>query len=235
MGLHTLLTDLQGLMIYAYRSVWPKKKLKAVSICTGIYNRSSNYLNQLLKSLELAENAYLIELSVFDCCSDDMADLEAEIRKRWKGQLVFSREPVKFARSYTFNKAVDQASHELIFICDADLSLPVNIVSLCNQYTGEKTVWYPIYFFLYKNKPAIMNSENGEWEQYGSRGMLACTKKAFNDAGRLNEAYTIWGGEDTDLWERFHRRHNIIIRNRVKGLYHHWHQTFNKKFEHMND
>ncbi|MFN4971981.1 MAG: glycosyltransferase [Bacteroidota bacterium] len=233
--MHTVLTDVLGLTIYVTRFFFPKKKLQPLSICTGIYNRSSNYLNRLLNSLEHAEYKHLIELSVFDCCSDDISDLEAEIRKRWKGKLVFTREPVKFARSYTFNKAVDQASHELIFICDADLSLPKNIVNLCNQYTGKNTVWYPIYFFLYKDKPAILNRENGEWEQYGSRGMLACTKNAFYDAGRLNEAYTVWGGEDTDLWERFHRRHYIIIRNRVKGLFHHWHQTFNKKFEHMND
>ncbi|MFN9583004.1 MAG: glycosyltransferase family 2 protein [Bacteroidota bacterium] len=233
--MHTVLTDVLGLTIYVTRFFFPKKKLQPLSICTGIYNRSSNYLNRLLNSLEHAEYKHLIELSVFDCCSDDISDLEAEIRKRWKGKLVFTREPVKFARSYTFNKAVDQASHELIFICDADLSLPKNIVNLCNQYTGKNTVWYPIYFFLYKDKPAILNRENGEWEQYGSRGMLACTKNAFSDAGRLNEAYTVWGGEDTDLWERFHRRHYIIIRNRVKGLFHHWHQTFNKKFEHMND
>jgi glycosyltransferase involved in cell wall biosynthesis len=235
LGMHTVLTDVLGLTIYVTRFFFPKKKLQPLSICTGIYNRSSNYLNRLLNSLEHAEYKHLIELSVFDCCSDDISDLEAEIRKRWKGKLVFTREPVKFARSYTFNKAVDQASHELIFICDADLSLPKNIVNLCNQYTGKNTVWYPIYFFLYKDKPAILNRENGEWEQYGSRGMLACTKNAFYDAGRLNEAYTVWGGEDTDLWERFHRRHYIIIRNRVKGLFHHWHQTFNKKFEHMND
>lgn len=223
------------MLLFCFRIIVPKRKLQPISICTGIYNRSDNYLNQLLASLEHASNRELIELSVFDCCSTDVSDLETEIRKRWSGKLIFNSENVKFARSYTFNKAVDQASNEIIFICDADLSLPENIVSLCNQYTGKRVVWYPIYFFLYKNKPAIVSKENGEWEQYGSRGMLACTKRAYNHAGRLDEKYTVWGGEDTDLWARFHGLKYIVIRSRVRGMFHHWHQTFNKKFAHMND
>ena len=235
MGFHTLYSDLYGLILFVCRTLFPKKTLKAVTICTGIYNRSDNYLNQLLASLNKANHQDLIELSVYDCASNDVSNLEVEIRKRWKGKLIFNSKQEKFTRSHTFNQAVNQATSELIFICDADLSIPSNIVVRCNNFVGKGIVWYPIYFFLYKNRPAIVSQENGEWEQYGSRGMLSCLKQDYQKIGGLNEKYQVWGGEDTDLWERFHRAGFIVIRNREHSFFHHWHQTHNKKFMHMND
>ena len=234
-GWYTLLTDLRGLLIYAFRAVFPATRLQQVSICTGLYNRSDNYIEQLVKSITMASSNELIELSVFDCGSSDTTNLEEKIRQHWSGKLVFRSEATPFARSYAFNKAVDQASSTIVFVCDADLWLPRNIVTLCNQFTGLKRAWYPIYFFLYRGKPAIVAEQNGEWEQYASRGMFACLKADFEKVGRLDERYKVWGEEDVELWGRFHQHHFTVIRNRQRGMYHHWHQTFNTKFMHMND
>jgi glycosyltransferase involved in cell wall biosynthesis len=231
---YTLLTDFRGIGIYVYRTIFPFKKLQPISICTGIKNRSDNYLNHFLESLQHIEHPELIELSVFDCASDDVDNLEERIRKKWNGKLVFNSEPRAFSRSYTFNKAIKQASNELILGCDADISLPYDMVKMCNQYVDSKQTWFPMYFFLFKNKPAIISKDNGIWDQYGSRGLFACLQTDFWEAGAFDESYTVWGGEDIDLWTRFHRKGYIVIRSRKKGLFHKWHTTHNPKYMHMN-
>lgn len=225
--------DLKGIGVYIWYSLFPFKTLKPITICTGIYNRSDNYLNYLLQSINECNNKDLITLSVFDCNSNDVENLELEIRKLWNGKLIFNSENINFSRSYTFNKAVKQSETELIFICDADLSLPKNIVTYCNFFVGSKRVWYPIFFFLYKNKPKTVSKVTGEWELYGSKGMLACLKKDWDLIGGLNETYVNWGNEDTELWERFHKSQFTIVRNKTK-IFHHWHQTHNPKYEFMN-
>jgi len=230
---YSIYNDLKGIAIYIWYKIFPIKKLKPITICTGIYNRSENYLTHLLQSINAAKNQHLITLSVFDCNSNDVENLENEIKKYWKGKLIFNKETIKFSRSYTFNKAVNQSNTEIIFICDADLSLPKNIVESINFYTANNRVWYPIFFFLYKNKPAVINKNNGEWEQYGSKGMLACLKNSWTEIGGLNETYTTWGNEDTELWERFHKNGFTIVRNRAKIL-HHWHSSHNPKYKFMN-
>lgn len=229
----SLYRDLKGIVIYFWYSIFPLKKLEKITICTGIHNRSDNYLNHLLQSINDAKHQHLIELSVFDCNSNDVADLKTEIQKYWKGKLIFNTEAIKFSRSYTFNKAISQSETNLVFICDADLSLPENIVESVNFFTAKNQVWYPIFFFLYKNKPAVIAKQNGEWEQYGSKGMLSCLKEDWLAIGGLNETYTTWGNEDTELWERFHKNEYTIVRNRAK-IMHHWHSSYNPKYEFMN-
>lgn len=233
-GKQTLLNDLKGIIIFCFRTFLPFKPLQPISICTGIKNRSDNYLNHFLASVNQMENLHLIELSVFDCGSDDIDDLEERIREKWKGKLVFNREDVKFTRSYSFNKAIRQSSNKLVLCCDADLSLPKDMVKWCNQYTARKQTWFPIYYFLYKGKPAVIAEGNGEWDQYGSRGLFSCYKDDFERAGAFDESYQVWGGEDIDLWTRFHRMGYTVIRSRKKGLFHRWHTTFNPKYMHMN-
>jgi glycosyltransferase involved in cell wall biosynthesis len=230
----SLLNDLSGITLYLFYRVFPKKRLKPISICTGLLNRSDNYLQQLLPAINKAGNQDLIELSVFDCNSTDIPALEQEIRKQWKGKLVFRSEPVAFSRSYTFNRAVEQATSPVVFICDADMSVPENIVRLCNQYTGHKRVWYPIVYFLFRDKPAVIAPGNGVWEQYSGKGMVACLKEDFTAIGKLNERFTSWGAEDNELWERFYKAGYTVITNRQPGMLHHWHTTHNKKYAHMN-
>jgi hypothetical protein len=231
----SLLRDLQGIAIYLFRKIFAKKHLQPITICTGISNRSAQYLQHVVESLQHIQHQNLITLSVFDCNSDDVQNLETEIRKYWKGELVYQKQPIAFSRAHSFNQAIAQAPTSIVFASDADMSLPTDLVHLCNQYTGKKIVWFPICFYLFKNKPANIDPQNGVWEQYGGKGMFAAHKSGFEKVGQYDEQYTTWGQEDTDLWERFHKNAYIIIRNRQPGLMHHWHHTLNPKYRHMND
>ncbi|MGZ5245136.1 MAG: galactosyltransferase-related protein [Bacteroidia bacterium] len=222
----TWLTELKGISHFAFKRLLNprKQELQPLSICTGIKNRTKNYLDFVLPSVLKMNHQHLIELSVFDCGSEDVENFEKEIRKRWQGKLTFVTEEHKFTRSFSFNQAIDQASNELIFGCDADLDLPVDLVEQCNKYVTKKTVWFPIFFNLYENKPAVLSNENGHWFPL-SFGMFACTKAQFIKIGRFNEIFIRWGGEDDDLWMRFHKYGFLPIRTRCKGLFHHYHPT----------
>jgi glycosyltransferase involved in cell wall biosynthesis len=162
----TLLRDLIGVSVFLKYSLFPVKKLNKITICTGIYNRSAHYLDFLIESINQANHSHLIEISLFDCGSNDIENLKQAVEKKWQGKLVYFSEKVAFSRAYSFNKAVLQSSNHIIFICDADLWLPKNIVKYCNFYASSKRVWYPIFFFLFKNKTAVISKENGVWEQY---------------------------------------------------------------------
>lgn len=234
-GYLSLFQDLIGLFSFIILYFIPFFKLKPVSICVGIYNRSDLFLNHFLPSLNQIKNKHKIQLSVFDCHSNDVADLEKEIREIWKGDLVFKSEKLAFSRSMSFNKAVRQSKHEILFICDADFSLSNDLVTSCNKYSLGRLVWFPIVFYLYKNKGSTYNKANGEWMQWGGKGILACRRIHFEKIGGLDETFKKWGQEDDNLWMRFYKAGNYIIRFRDKGLLHHYHPSFNPKYQILAD
>ncbi len=205
-----------------------KKDLKPVSICTGIKNRTSNYLEYVLTSILEMDHQDLVELSVYDCGSDDFETLEKEIRQKWKGKLKIVSKPAPFTRSASFNHAIAQASNELFFVTDADMSLPKDLVILCNKYVTSKTAWFPIVFTLFEKRPAIISNLNGRWLPAGL-GMFASTKDQFEKAGKYNTAYTEWGIEDNELWINYFKAGILPIRSRCRGLIHHWHPSLQIK------
>jgi glycosyltransferase involved in cell wall biosynthesis len=227
----SLYSDLKGLAIFLRYQFFSPGHLQPISICTGVYNRSEALLKHLLPSIEDANNKSLIEFSVADCDSNDVLNLENTIKNSTSFDIVYNKYSQAFSRSFAFNMAVKQCSHPLVFICDADMSIPKNIVALCNAYAAKKRAWYPIVFYLEKDKPAKETADNGHWMQYGGKGMLACTRKDFMEIGMLNENYTTWGKEDDELWERFVKANFVIIRYRQRGLIHHWHPSFNPKYQ----
>lgn len=235
LGWYTLLLDLQGIVIYLYRKYFPRKKLRKVTICTGIKNRTQAYLSQVVESCKRTHHPHLIELSVVDCSSDDIDNLEQAIKKNWNGPLHFSVLNIPFMRSHSFNKAVEQSITDIVFLCDADMTVPPDIVKLCNNYTGKKISWFPIVYNLFKNKPPVIAEGNGEWLVFRGKGMMACEKKDFIEAGKLSEAFTTWGGEDDEFWERLLQKHFIIIRNKQPGLLHHWHPSLNPALKNHPD
>lgn len=230
-GRHTFSNDMSAMLAFCFYRFIRFKKLQPVSICVGIYNRSEIFMNGFLNSISKVKNQNLIELSVFDCGSIDVVNLEAEIRKKWNGNLVFSKEKIKFTRASAFNKAVEQSTSEIIFVCDADMNIPEDIVSICNHYTSKKLVWYPIVFYVLKDMPPIISKAYGHWMQHGGKGMFASRKSEFYNVGKLNESFTEWGKEDDDLWERFMKSGYKIIRNREDGLIHNWHPSYNPKYQ----
>ncbi len=233
-GSQTLRQDLSALLSFCFYRFFRFKKLHRISICTGIYNRSGTYVNCFLNSLDNVKHQHLIELSVFDCGSIDVVNLENEIRNNWNGELVFNNEKIKFSRAHSFNKAVEQSTSDIIFICDADMNIPEDIVSICNHYTSKTLVWYPIVFYLYKDMPPFISKDYGHWMQQEGKGMLACRKSNFLKVGKLNESFTEWGREDDELWERFMKNGYRIIRNRQEGMIHNWHPSNNPKYQNLN-
>jgi glycosyltransferase involved in cell wall biosynthesis len=197
---------------------------KAICICTGLKNRSAHYLDYLLGSVTKARNKELITLSVFDCASDDVEHLEQEIRKIWKGKLLFRSEKIDFSRAHSFNRAVKMADEALIFVCDADMSVPQDIVRLCNLYTGRYVAFFPVCFKLNEKNKALMMPEYGEWFPSG-KGVFASRKKDFLKIGAYDENYKTWGKEDWDLWYRFYLHAYYPLSFRVSNLYHHWHPS----------
>jgi hypothetical protein len=116
-----------------------------------------------------------------DCNSDDVPNLEVEIRKIWQGKLIFSSESAQFTRSFFFfNKAVKQSHHDILFICDADFSMPTDLVLSCNKYTLGNIGMVSHSVYLYKNKPNVYGKANGEWMQWGRKGIFACKRKYFD-------------------------------------------------------
>ncbi|MBC7382468.1 MAG: hypothetical protein H7296_05655 [Bacteroidia bacterium] len=234
-GWFSLWLDAGGYVKYFFYSFFETSKPQSISICVGIYNRSDQFLNYFLPSLLKCNDMELIELSVYDTGSTDIDNFKMEIIKNFKGRLVFTSELVEFTRAHSFNKAVEQSTSNKIFICDADFSLPQNLVRLCNRYTHGKTVWFPIVFYLFKHKPVFFDPKNGEWMFWGGKGILACNKRDFIQVGKLNEKFTKWGFEDEELWLRFYQHRFFIIRNRCKGLLHHWHPSLNPKYKRLEE
>ncbi len=235
LGWFTLTNDLIGLFRYLIEQTPFKNKPHSVSICVGIYNRQETFLQHFLPSLTNCLNQELIELSIFDCGSVNHDDFKKQVALGFNGKLVFNSESHPFARAFAFNRAVKQATHDLIFLCDADFSLPKKIVQLCSSYTKNGEFWFPIVYYLYKNKPAKYAKGNGEWMLWGGKGLLACNKKSYLDLGGLNEEFKTWGGEDEDFWLNCHASKKVIIRTKEKELLHHWHASHNLKYKKLEE
>ena len=170
------------------------------------------------------ENQHLIEISIYDSGSEDFEFLAAQIKTIWQGKLKINTSEEKFTRSSSFNKAIRQSSHPLIFACDADMILPSDLIQQVNRFVTEKSVWFPICFWLEKDKPALISSENGHWHPVG-KGMFASTRQQFDIIGGFDENFVSWGGEDWDIWLRFWKAGFYPVRTRCKGLFHRWHPS----------
>jgi hypothetical protein len=219
-GWQTLFTDLRGVLSVSWNRLF-RGEAEEIWVCTGLLNRSDHFLNVLLPSLLAArKQGARIALSVADCDSSDHTGLEAAIRERWDGTLVFSSVSETFARSRCFNRAIRQAKGSLYFICDADMSVPPNLGRLLSRYVSTYSAWVPVCRFMLGPKP-----EDG-WKYHSAgTGNLACTKEHLERSGMLNEAITSWGGEDWDLFFRLYRAGIMPLRTRCHHLVHHHHPS----------
>jgi len=200
------------------------KQTNAISICVGIKNRTQPLINNLIESLLVVDTFQNIdiELSVFDCGSDDVVDVESHIKKYWLKMLKYKEIPSKFTRAHSLNAAVKQARFPWVFLCDADMSLPPDFPSQYFKNVSENQAWFPICFSLGRNKSRKVSSENGWWRESGF-GMVGMSRKYFLDIGGFNEkAYIKWGGEDNHLYDKTKIKK---VRERCYGLFHNWHES----------
>lgn len=212
-GYSTLLTDLKGYLYVLFKP----KQYERITVCVGVKNRSYNLLNYVVESLNQAENKALINLSVYDCGSNDVDDLEAEITKKWKGLFAYCKVESDFARSKAFNKAVEMAESHLVLVCDADMSIPKDIVRKASKYCTKKSAWFPVVWFT---------NEDGSGRYYTeSTGMFAAYKNAFKLTGGYDETIVTWGKEDWLLYFEFYKNDIACIRTREKEFIHHYHAS----------
>ncbi len=216
-------TEIAG-NLYFLAKLADRSSLQPVSICTGIKNRSENYLNSVLSSVIEMDHSELVELSIYDCGSEDFTRFEAALDQNWKGKLKLTYSHEEFTRSSSFNQAIRQSTHPLIFACDADMLLPKDLVQEINRFVSRKTVWFPICFWLDKDKAARIAPEHGHWHPVG-KGMFASSRKQFDEIGGFDENYITWGGEDWDIWLRFWKAGFYPVRTKCQGLFHRWHPS----------
>jgi glycosyltransferase involved in cell wall biosynthesis len=213
LGYSTLFTD--------FKAWWSVKtspsKLQPITICIGIKNRSHNLLNYLITSLNQCEYQDLIAISIFDCGSNDVPDLKSVIESKWKGQLLYTTEEQAFARTIAFNKAVKQAKTELILVCDADMSVPKDIVKRVNHYVTKHSAWFPHVWYT---------NEDGSGRYYTeSTGMMASYQSQFLATGGYDESIKQWGYEDWYLFFAFYKHGIGCIRSNEKDFVHHYHPS----------
>ena len=214
-GYGTILTDLKGY----FNLLRAKKPEGKIWICVGNHNRSKPLLDWLVGSLKGIKNNSEIGLSVFDCASEDVAELEMEIIKIWNGDLIFSSEKIKFTRASAFNRAMQQAPGDWLFVADADISLPVNFVEVYKNNVRQDVAWFPVTEYE-------LDEDGKDWKWYeGGTGIFGANKNALAIVNYYDEKFTDWGKEDWDLFFRLYKNGIAPLRIRVNGLRHHWHPS----------
>lgn len=213
-GYGTILTDMWG-----YLSVlFSRKETRRISVCVGVKNRSNNLLEYVVKSLNKCESVSTIELSVYDCGSNDIPDLESALGKAWKGRLVYNKSEQAFARSIAFNAAVAQSTSDLVLVCDADMEVPEDIVKKVNRYCTIKSAWFPKVWY---------QNEDGRSGRFytESTGMFASRKSDFIKAGQYDESIREWGKEDWLLFFAFYQQGIACRRTEERDFVHHYHPS----------
>jgi hypothetical protein len=213
-GWQTLWTDLEGL-ISVFLGLFTVPSKEVIWVCVGNKNRSEFLIKYLIKSLSECTNAQQLALSVADCGSTDIVNLELEIRKIWKGTLVFSSVNEEFQRSRAFNRAIAQG--DLVFVCDADLSVPKTLITSIRKHLTKHSAWFPIC--QWQEEP---DRQNWKWFSAGT-GIFAASQLQLSKVGKYSEVFVGWGKEDWDLFFRFYAAEIMPIRTRCRQLYHHWH------------
>jgi hypothetical protein len=216
--------------IKAYLGI-QKNRNYSISICTAIGNRYESYLEYVLPSILLMDNKNKIELSIV-VLSDDLDsffNFKLKLEELWTGKIIIKQyHNLDFTRSKGFNLAINQSTAPIIFRSDADMTLPTNLVFLCNEYVSKMGNWYPVCFWLNQNKPRIISRENGAWH-YKGPGMFATLRSNFDLVNGFDEKFITWGGEDWDIFHRFYQKGIGGVRKKCIGLFHNWHESTERK------
>ncbi len=212
-GWGSIFTDLRGFM----SRIFVPKTDEIIWICVGNYNRSQALLQNLVSSLATVDRPSAFGLSVVDCNSSDVEKVETEIKKIWPGPLIINQINIPFSRSLVFNKSIQQASGNNVFVCDADMRLPKNLDDLYRRNVRKNSAWFPICQWQ-------IEADKADWRWFTEgTGIFGATKKQLEKTGYYNEEIKTWGKEDWDLFFRFYKAGIAPFRSRTEGLYHSWH------------
>ena len=213
-GYKTIWTDILGLTAWLFS----KKSKETIWVCVGIKDRTEN-LKRLVQSLSEINKNKVFALSVHDQGSADAESLADWLKTHWNGALQCNSAAADFSRALAFNKAIQHAEGDLIFVCDADMTVPNDLENQIRKYVTPKTAWFPVcQFQVHENRP------EWKWLSAGT-GLFAAHRAWHKNALPLDEKFISWGGEDWDLFFRFYKNQICPIRTRCKGLFHHWHKS----------
>lgn len=174
----------------------------------------------LIDSLNKCEHQKFLQLSVFDCGTPN---IEETLRTSWGGPLIVTTKEQSFSRTYTLNMAVKQSTASYVFLCDADMILPVDFVRRFYEGVGERKAWFPICFSLRKAQPPTIDPDFGWWRDTGF-GMAGFRKEDYLSVGGHDEKFNTYGEEDIDLFRRTKASGILTVRENCVGLFHQWHQ-----------
>ncbi len=214
LGYGTIITDLKGVCGLGFG----QKSRETIWVCVGLKDRSEN-LKRLVTNLQQINRNGAFALSIYDQGSADAENLFAWLKENWKSELIWNSHPADFTRASAFNKAIEQAKGDLVFACDADMTLPENLEQRIRQYVRPGSGWFPVC-------QSQIGAESPDWKWLSAgTGLVAGHKKWHAKALFYDEKFRSWGGEDWDMFFRFYRSSLMPLRTRCEGLYHHWHPS----------
>ena len=213
LGFGTLLCDLKGL----FSILFGEKSTEPIWVCVGVKDRTKN-IHRLVQSLSTIYNNENFALSVHDQGSADSTELELWLKDNWPGKLIWSSAKADFNRSRAFNRAVNQAAGNLVFVCDADMTLPPKLEQQIRKYTRPATAWFPVCQWQ-------LNPNNDDWMWFTQgTGLFSAHKIWHKNSLGYDESITGWGGEDWNQFFSMYKSGMMPVRTRCNGLFHHWHE-----------
>lgn len=177
-------------------------------------------LSNLIQSLNQCQHKELIQLCIFDCGTPN---IQNDISQAWSGPLYLTSCEMNFTRTYSLNQAVELCPADYVFLCDADMIVPEDLVLQFFRHVGEKKAWFPICFSLRKGKDPIISPDYGWWRDTGF-GMAGFRKVDYQELGGHDTNFKTYGDEDIDLFKRSKRDGLKTVRENCLGLFHKWHQ-----------
>lgn len=221
-GFHTLLLDIKCQLYLVNHRLFKKRKHINLTFCIPLYNRTDNFLEYFLKSyLEMdAKNNVKTEIIIADAGSEDINKI---INLNLPDIKKIVQESKPFTRAAYVNLAANEAENGILFVCDADISLPKDFLEKVYNNTTELNVWFPICQWQ-------INSNEPTWKWFSAgTGLVAIYKENWQKLGGLNENFTEWGKEDWEFYFRCYKQQIPSHRTKVEGLYHHWHPSLKPK------
>ncbi len=194
-----------------------------LSICVSLKNRSRiRYEGQELELFpncvrSLAEAARTlgpVELIVADFHSDDWP--LAEWLEHTAAPLQVRVIPVEgdFSRGRGLNLAASQARSDRLFLCDADVLVPAELLRRGIEIVDAGEAYFPIFGYL-----GLDGTRRHEVPE--SYGIAVVARSTFEAAGGVPEFHS-WGGED-NLFHDAVARQRTVRRESVAGFDHQWH------------
>ena len=121
---------------------------------------------------------------------------------------------------------------DLAFMVDVDIDFDKDFLRRCRQNTiQDERVYFPIVFkyynmeFVHPDQPPKshydITVQNGYWCKVGY-GVVCMYKSDYSKIGGFSSKFTVWGGEDTDLFEKSQHKFEIF-RVPDPGVVHHFH------------